>query len=816
MNLVWFIVFVMVVGMQGIIEAKGIMEQGMVGMQGIGGMVKELLGGELKVHRSEHDEFMKGKTVGRVLAGAENAEMEFRKFRPHFDWRQVEQEVAQKWPGVGDKVEYMKRVFGTVYDYFHHRMEVNSEEKMNLAGVTDCYGYPIPEDLTSSPIAKDMVIQIVPYNEASGWFAAAGACMVDSRNNRPIVGVILLNFYHIQVSQSNEFYVPLVFIHEFMHVMGFSSTFFDMLGMAETIDINGTQKYAITSPKVVEHARKYFGCQQVQGVPLEDNGGSGSKGSHWEKQIFPNEVMNPMVAYPATISDFTVAAFEDMGFYRGVNAAQRYTYLEGSGCDSIIGHKCSGTPDGEYCRSEDMGHDHCYTNKLGKANCGKNSFTGSCGFKSPSHGGLCTLETSNNIKNFNFESYGAHSRCAMLSTASGSYDAGCLRMKCSSTALTIKVGDAEYECPVTGGEVQVYYGSYSGKVVCPKFEEMCQESLEHRCSMDCSGNGYCMGDRTCQCLHGFLGVDCNKGGAKDDDEFVTGYEYRPDSAEEPENEPESPETPESPEDEPERPEDDPESPRDDPETPVDPEVAEIQKQIEKATETLYNMHGDRFKLQIELRKRTLYLESWNNRNWWAKREGRNINRKIRREMNVAIGKAEIEISELNQKIEDKISAEAYEKWETKYFDMRDKQKVDGMMRLASWIDTEEVPQFDEWIAEYQGYVESAAEKNKTEQDQKFKRVLSKVTTEFGRRVTYFLAAKKMLLAAVEDLDAEISTLTGGQRVRSYATAPTNMLKSLKELIAEEDQHNMIQNGLIQMEEKAVTPIEGKRMLSGLW
>ena len=31
--------------------------------------------------------------------------------------------------------------------------------------------------------------------------------------------------------------------------------------------------------------RRYFGCESLVGVQLEDQGGSGTAGSHWEKRI---------------------------------------------------------------------------------------------------------------------------------------------------------------------------------------------------------------------------------------------------------------------------------------------------------------------------------------------------------------------------------------------------------------------------------------------------------------------------------------------------------------------------------------------------
>merc|ERR1711874_911167 len=50
--------------------------------------------------------------------------------------------------------------------------------------------------------------------------------------------------------------------------------------------------------------------------------------------------------------------------------------------------------------------------------------------------------------------------------------------------------------------------------------------MEERCPMDCYGQGMCMHDNTCQCLHGFTGDDCNKGLPKEQDPFVTSFDWR--------------------------------------------------------------------------------------------------------------------------------------------------------------------------------------------------------------------------------------------------------------------------------------------------
>ena len=42
----------------------------------------------------------------------------------------------------------------------------------------------------------------------------------------------------------------------------------------------------IVTPKVVDEVRKHFGCNELEGAELEDQGEVGTKLTHWEKRVF--------------------------------------------------------------------------------------------------------------------------------------------------------------------------------------------------------------------------------------------------------------------------------------------------------------------------------------------------------------------------------------------------------------------------------------------------------------------------------------------------------------------------------------------------
>merc|ERR1712118_466910 len=107
-------------------------------------------------------------------------------------------------------------------------------------------------------------------------------------------------------------------------------------------------------------------------------------------------------------------------------------------------------------------------------------------------------------------SFGAHSRCLMTESSNNRYNAACLRMRCSKTNVEIQFGSEVHTCKTNGVE-DVKTSVYTGKIQCPSFTEMCDEVLDHRCPLDCYGNGLCMKDKTCQCFATFTGADCNEG-----------------------------------------------------------------------------------------------------------------------------------------------------------------------------------------------------------------------------------------------------------------------------------------------------------------
>ena len=173
--------------------------------------------------------------------------------------------------------------------------------------------------------------------------ASAGAYYIDNDDGHPLVGLATINREVNYTKIKSKEYFESIIIHEFTHILGFSNYYFSKYfnNILSKEDKYGILRNYINSTKVVNTARKYFNCSQIEGVELEESGGEGTVGSHWEARILLGDYMNGVI-YPEeqVISEFTLALLEDSGYYK----ANYYTgglmrFGKHKGCNFVF-NKC--------------------------------------------------------------------------------------------------------------------------------------------------------------------------------------------------------------------------------------------------------------------------------------------------------------------------------------------------------------------------------------------------------------------------------------------------------------------------------------------
>lgn len=357
----------------------------------------------------------------------------------------------------------------------------------------------------------DLLIFVKMENSEENFTAYAGACLLESIQRRPVVGRIVINsrFLSITPEHIDRLYDTLV--HEVVHILGFSRglyQYFDTdLEQDQIFKIeNGI--YKLKTPKVVQAAKEHFNCETLSEVVLENEGNSGSSGSHLEKIHYGNGLMTAQRVAMRQLSKITLALLEDSGWYKAdYDLADDLVWGRDKGCAFVQDTTCS-TEFNEYCTVERaLG---CSSDYKVKTYCQSNTFSNECFINDFFHDFVCGntlgdfLPTSNytNGGAASLEVPGKFSRCFL--TKLGPYDrAGCFVSKCVDGNIVVSAGGNDYTCGNDGDQIVI--GDFN--LICPDSEDFCG-LLEATCEEDCNGNGKCMEGGECFCDNFHFGPTC--------------------------------------------------------------------------------------------------------------------------------------------------------------------------------------------------------------------------------------------------------------------------------------------------------------------
>ena len=338
----------------------------------------------------------------------------------------------------------------------------------------------------------------------SNVLAAAAPCIV-TNSNRPYGGVLYINTnLNFNKGNTNQ-YLKNILLHEITHILVFHPYFFTALKLNQT---EGSNSYII-SPKAVAKAREHFDCSSITRIPLENQGGTGSVGSHWESRYMLGDYMISTDYPDQAISDITLGLFEDSGFYK-VNyySGGLFKFGKGKGCGFMdVSKKCIENEKAtfeEFCDTANAAM--CSSSRTLKSSCYLTTYTSSIPtayqyFSDPRKGGFpaadycpvpyqahssstyfsnhCSIGSSSLSSEYN-EKIGFDSFCFMSSilpsssTASTSQIPICYEVRCDAdnNQFTVTIGSSEIACPTDGGTVSAPSG-FTGSIVCPKYSDIC-------------------------------------------------------------------------------------------------------------------------------------------------------------------------------------------------------------------------------------------------------------------------------------------------------------------------------------------------------
>ncbi|KAH7665038.1 Peptidase M8 leishmanolysin protein [Dioscorea alata] len=451
-----------------------------------------------------------------------------------------------------DKKERLRKALGQTADWFKRALAVEPVKgNLRLSGYSACGqdgGVQLPHEYIEDGVADaDLVLLVTTRPTTGNTLAWAVACERDQWG-RAIAGHVNVAPRHLTAEA--ESLLSATLIHEVMHVLGFDPHAFahfrderkrrrsqvTVQAMDEKL---GRMVTRVILPRVVMHSRYHYGAfsENFTGLELEDGGGRGTSGSHWEKRLLMNEIMTGSVDTRSVVSKMTLALLEDSGWYQAnYSMADRLDWGWNQGTDFVTS-PCNLWKGAYHCNTTQLSG--CTYNREAEGYCpivsysgdlppwaryfpqankgGQSSLADYCTYYVAYSDGSCTdINSARPPDRMLGEVRGSNSRCMASSLVrtgfvrgSSTQGNGCYQHRCTNMTLEVAVDGLWKACPEAGGPIQ--FPGFNGELICPAYHELCSMApvpLNGRCPGSCNFNGDCI-DGKCHCFVGFHGHDCS-------------------------------------------------------------------------------------------------------------------------------------------------------------------------------------------------------------------------------------------------------------------------------------------------------------------
>ncbi|ESL05308.1 surface protease GP63 [Trypanosoma rangeli SC58] len=233
--------------------------------------------------------------------------------------------------------QMFRRAIKLHVDRLHVQPLTGSLVVPNFTARTICGNFEIPSSHhTTGVFGADMFLYAAGAPIGGNTIAWTRRCVL-LNDGRPVVGAINIDPYAVTESEVS---VRLM-AHEIAHALGFGVRVFKARNMTQTIpEVRGKNNVLVVSlAKTLEKTRAHFNCASAPGMELEDEGGDGTARSHWKRRNAKDELMAGGIG-AGYYTALTMAAFEDLGFYRAQwGMAERMPWGGNSGCE-LLTQKC--------------------------------------------------------------------------------------------------------------------------------------------------------------------------------------------------------------------------------------------------------------------------------------------------------------------------------------------------------------------------------------------------------------------------------------------------------------------------------------------
>lgn len=164
--------------------------------------------------------------------------------------------------------------------------------------------------------------QVTPIDGVGGILGSAGPCMVRSVNWLPIVGEMQFDSADMDAMVASGMLNGVV-LHEMMHTLGFG-VIWGPGPQDQVASPGGADPRYLGAVGVAAYAA-LGAADAATGAPVENTGGSGTRGSHWREAVFHTELMTGWADGSMPMSRVTIGVLKDFGYDVDLNKADPFT-----------------------------------------------------------------------------------------------------------------------------------------------------------------------------------------------------------------------------------------------------------------------------------------------------------------------------------------------------------------------------------------------------------------------------------------------------------------------------------------------------------
>jgi hypothetical protein len=171
-----------------------------------------------------------------------------------------------------------------------------------------------------------IVANIEPIDGEGNVLAQAGPAFVRTSNTLTIIGCMQFDSADVEVLEDEETFSKVI-LHEMGHVLGYGTLWEESPSLLdEPCRGNSSATPGFRGSRAV---LEFSVLGETGNPPVENNGGNGTRCSHWDEDFFDNELMTGFLggvtsATVNPLSALTIASMEDLGYDVSFSQAETY------------------------------------------------------------------------------------------------------------------------------------------------------------------------------------------------------------------------------------------------------------------------------------------------------------------------------------------------------------------------------------------------------------------------------------------------------------------------------------------------------------